>query len=127
MKTKKVIQSRFIDGSNGGYDASAEFNEVMMELAELNPRFERVDGNSFWIFYSVEMTEPENIVEQHESEGENARCIDCPYVMRDVNRYGNIDARKKWATCGKTGERTNIESRACEIYHSLASKERRRF
>jgi hypothetical protein len=47
--------------------------------------------------------------------------------MRDLNRFGNIDARKKWATCGKTGERTNIESRACEIYHGLPTQERRRF
>ena len=126
MKTKKVIQSRFIDGTDG-HEAAAEFNEAMMELAELNPKFERVDGNSFWIFYSVEMTEPENIVEEHEMAGENAHCLDCPYMMRDLNRFGNIDARKKWGTCGKTGERTNIDSRACEIYHSLSDKERRRF
>ena len=125
MKTKKVIQSRFIDGTDG-HEAAAEFNQVMMELAELNPKFER-NGNSFWIFYSVEMTEPENIVEEHEMAGENAHCLDCPYMMRDLNRFGNIDARKKWGTCGKTGERTNIDSRACEIYHSLSDKERRRF
>ena len=125
MKTKKVIQSRFIDGTDG-HDACAEFNQVMMELAELNPKFER-NGNSFWIFYSVEMTEPENIVEEHEMAGENAHCLDCPYMMRELNRFGNIDARKKWGTCGKTGERTNIDSRACEIYHSLSDKERRRF
>ena len=125
MKHTKVIQSRFIDGTDG-HDACAEFNQVMMELAELNPKFER-NGNSFWIFYSVEMTEPENIVEEHEMAGENAHCLDCPYMMRDLNRFGNIDARKKWGTCGKTGERTHIDSRACEIYHSLSDKERRRF
>ena len=125
MKTKKVIQSRFIDGTDG-HDACAEFNQVMLELAELNPSFER-NGNSFWIFYSVTMEEPETIVEKHEAEGETARCIDCPYLLRDLNRFGSIDARKKWGTCGTTGERTNIDSRACEIYHSLSAKERRRF
>lgn len=125
MKTTKIIQSMFIDGTDG-HEASAEFNRVMMELAELNPKFER-NGNSFWIFYSVEKTEPENVIEEHEAAGENAHCLDCPYVMRDLNRFGNIDARKKWATCGKTGERTNIESRACEIYYCLSEKERRRF
>lgn len=125
MKTKKVIQARFIDGSNGGYEAAAEFNEIMLELAEFNPKYERAEGNSFWIFYSVETPEPENIVEQNELAGENAHCIDCPYLMRDLNRFGNVDARKKWATCGKSGERTNIDSRACEEYHQLA--ERRRF
>ena len=125
MKHTKVIQSRFIDGTDG-HDACAEFNQAMMELAELNPKFER-NGNSFWIFYSVEMTEPENIIEEHEAAGENAHCLDCPYMMRDLNRFGNIDARKKWGTCGKTGERTNVDSRACEIYHNLSDKERRRF
>ena len=125
MKTIKTIQSRFIDGSDG-HEVSAEFNQAMMELAELNPKWER-DGNSFWIFYSVEKVEAENIVEEHEMAGESAHCIDCPYLLRDTNRFGNIDGRKKWATCGKTGERTNIESRACEIYHNLADKERRRF
>lgn len=125
MKTTKVFQTRFIDGSDG-HEAAAEFNQAMMELAQLNPKFER-EGNSFWIFYSVEITECETLTEQHEAAGENAHCIDCPYLMRDLNRFGNIDARKKWGTCGKTGERTNIDSRACDIYHSLADKERRRF
>lgn len=125
MKNIKVVQSIFIDGTDG-HDACKQFNDTMMKLAEMNPKFER-NGNSFWIFYSVEMTEPENIVEEHEAAGENAHCLDCPYLLRPENRFGNVDARKKWGTCGKTGERTHIESRACEIYHSLASKERRRF
>ena len=125
MKTTRVIQSRFIDGSDG-HDSCAEFNQTMMELAELHPTFER-NGNSFWIFFTVELNEPENIVEEHEMEGEKATCLDCPYLMRDLNRYGSIDGRKKWGTCGKTGNRTNIDSRACETYHSLAAKERRRF
>lgn len=126
MKSIRVWQSRFIDGNGDGHAASAEFNELMLELAELNPKWER-DGQTFWVFWQVEKTEPENIIEEHEAAGENAHCLDCMYCMRDLNRFGNIDARKKWATCGKTGERTNIESRACEIYHMLADKERRRF
>lgn len=125
MKTIKVIQSKYIEGSDG-YDTAAQFNEAMLELAALNPKYER-NGNSFWIFYSVEKTECEDIVDEHEQAGEKAHCLDCPYLLRPENRYGNVDARKKWGTCGKTGERTHVESRACEIYHSLASKERRRF
>lgn len=123
MKTIKMVQSRFIDGADG-HDTSAEFNQTMEELAGLNPKFER-DGKSFWIFFTVEKVEPENVVEEHELAGESATCLDCPYLMRDLNRFGNIDTRKRWATCGKTGERTHIGSRACEIYHKL--KERRRF
>lgn len=123
MKTTKIFQSRFIDGTDG-HDAAAEFNEAMIELADLNPKFER-DGSSFWIFYQVIKQEPENIVEEHELEGEYAYCIDCPFIVRDLNRFGKIDERKKWATCSKTGERTHIETSACEIYHRLSDKERR--
>ena len=102
------------------------FNEAMNELAELNPTYER-DGNVFWIHYTVIKTEPETLAERREMEGERAHCIDCMYCMRDLNRFGNIDGRKKWATCGKTGERTNIDSTACETYYKLNDKERRRF
>lgn len=125
MKTTKVFQSRFIEGSDG-HDTAAEFNEAMMELADMNPKYER-NGNSFWIFYQVEKVEPENIIDVHELAGETAHCLDCPFIVRDLNRFGNIDERKKWATCGKTGERVRIDTRACEIYHNLADSERRTF
>lgn len=116
MKHTKIVQSRFIDGSDG-HEVSAEFNQAMMELADLNPKWER-EGNSFWIFYSVEKTEAETIVEEHELAGEDAYCIGCPYCIRDLNRFGNTDARKKWATCGKTGERVRIDKSVCEIYYT---------
>lgn len=123
MKTATVVQSRFIDGSDAR-QASIEFNQAMMELAYLNPTFER-NGNDFWIFYKVEKSEAESITEEHEEAGEKAHCEDCPFFARDLNRYGNIDARKKWGTCSKQGTREHAESSACDIYHSL--RERRRF
>ena len=125
MKTTKIIQTRFINGSDG-HDTAAEFNETMIELANLNPTFER-DGNSFWIFYSVITEEPETIAEQHEVEGEKAHCGDCPYYMRPVNRLGNVDGRAKYGTCGKSGTREHIDSCACDDYYKLATAERRRF
>ena len=125
MKTTKITQTRFINGSDG-HDTAAEFNEAMMELANLNPRFER-EGNSFWIFYSVVLKEPETISEKCEQEGERAHCGDCPMFMRPLNRFGNIDGRAKHGTCGKTGQREHIESAACDDYYSLPKGERRRF
>ena len=116
MKTTKIVQSRFIHGSDG-FETSAEFNQVMMELSDLNPKWER-DGNSFWIFYSVEKTEAENIVEEHELKGERKHCEECPFIIRDLNRFGNVDGVKKHATCGKTGERVRIDSRVCEKYYT---------
>lgn len=125
MKQKKIVQSRFISGSDG-YDASVEFNQAMKELADLNPTYER-EGNSFWIFYSIIEVEYETIAEEHEAAGERAHCEDCPFLLRDTNRFGSIDGRKKWATCGKTGKRTHINSSACDYYYTLAASERRRF
>lgn len=115
MKTIKYSQSRFIDGSDG-HETAAEFNEAMIELAGLNPKWER-EGNSFWIFYTVEYEEPENLKDIYELKGVKACCIDCPYIVRDLNRFGTVDGRKKSAVCGKTGARTNVENRACEIYY----------
>lgn len=116
MKTTKIVQSRFIQGADG-FDSSAEFNQAMMELAEMNPSYER-DGNSFWIFYFVEKTEPESIVEAHEAKGENAHCEDCPFIIRDLNRFGQINGISKHATCGITGERVRIDSRVCDAYYT---------
>lgn len=122
MKTTKIFQSRYIDGSDG-HDAAAEFNEAMIELADMNPKFER-DGRSFWIFYQVEKALPENIVEEHELAGDTAYCGRCPYIVRDLNRFGRVDERKMWASCSKTCERTRIDSRACEIYYREIERRR---
>lgn len=125
MKTTKIVQTRYINGADG-HDTAAEFNEAMMELAHLNPRYER-EGNSFWIFYSVIAEEPETLAEKHEAEGEKAHCSDCPYFMRPMNRFGNIDGRAKHGTCGLSGEREHVDSCACDDYYRLEQKERRRF
>lgn len=125
MKTIKIIQSKFIDGSDG-HDTHDEFNQMMRELAFQNPKFER-DGNSFWIFYSETIEEPETLAEKHEMEGEKAHCSDCPYFMRPTNRFGLVDGRAKHGTCGKRGQREHIDSTACDDYYKLATAERRRF
>ena len=125
MRTKSIPQTKVIAG-NTPQETAMLFNEAMTELADLNPKYER-DGNVFWIYYTVVKTEAETIVEQHEMMGERAHCIDCPYLMRDLNRFGSIDGRKKWATCGKNGERTHVDSTVCEEYYNINSRERRRF
>lgn len=125
MRTKSIPQTKVIAGSTP-QETAMLFNEAMTELADLNPRYER-DGSVFWIYYTVVTNEPETIVEEHELKGERAHCIDCPYLMRDLNRFGSIDGRKKWATCGRTGERTHVDSIVCEEYYTLRPKERRRF
>lgn len=122
MKTKTIFQTKAVTG-NTPQETALLFNQTMQELADLNPTYER-DGNTFWIFYTVTQQEPETIKDVCELDGEKATCYDCPYIMRDLNRYGNIDTRKRWATCGKTGERTHIESSACDEYYRLERRKK---
>lgn len=122
MKRKSLFQTRVVQG-NTPQETALLFNEAMQELADLNPTYER-DGNTFWIFYTLTVEEPETLADTCELAGEKATCYDCPFIMRDLNRYGNIDARKRWATCGKTGERTHIESAACDEYYRLERRKK---
>lgn len=114
----KTITKHRVEAITGDtpQEAALLFNEAMDRLAELNPRFER-EGCTFWIFYKVIHDEAETISEEFELAGKTAHCLECPFIIRDQNRFGNTDAKKKWATCGKTGERTRIDSRACDIYY----------
>ena len=119
---KCVTQVRYIGGSDP-WETADLFNNTMLELAELNPTYERV-GDAYWVFYKVTTDMSERL---HENTSERtAQCVDCPYSVRDLNRHGNIDARRKWGTCAKTGERIHIESAACEIYENLAGRRRYR-
>ena len=113
MKRHTVTQIRAISGSTPA-ETALLFNETMTELAQLDPTFER-DGNTFWIYFKVEKLEAENIADENELLGKGIKCEECPLCIRDVNRFGDIDVRKKWATCGKTGNRCRIDLSACEI------------
>ena len=125
MKSRSIPQTRVIAGATP-QETAMLFNQAMEELAGLNPTYER-DGGMFWIYYNVVTHEPETVTEEYQERGEYAHCLDCPYLMRDLNRFGSIDGRKKWATCGKTGERTHVDSAVCDEYYSINSRERRRF
>ena len=115
MKHIVIPQIRAISG-NTPQEAALLFNEAMMELAPLHPTFVR-EGDTYYIQYSVEINEAETIAEEHELKGEHHKCHECPHCVRDLNRFGDIDARKVWATCAKTGKRTRINLDACDIYY----------
>lgn len=115
MKHIVIPQIRAISG-NTPQEAALLFNEAMMELAPLHPTFVR-EGDTYYIQYSVEINEAETVTEEHELKGEHHKCKECHHCVRDLNRFGDIDARKVWATCAKTGERIRINGEVCDIYY----------
>lgn len=117
MKRKSVMQVRVISG-NTPEETAMLFNDAMNELAFLNPKYER-DGGIFWIYYTVETREAETLSEAFELKGEGKDCGQCPYCVKDLNRFGEEDKRKKWATCSQSGEKVCIHSPACDIYYRL--------
>lgn len=119
----KTITKHRVEAITGDtpQEAAMLFNEAMDRLAYLNPTFER-EGCTFWIHYKVVQEEAETISDAYELKGKTAHCVECPFIIRDTNRFGNVDARKKWATCGKTGERTKIDCRACDLYYESLEK-----
>lgn len=117
MIRKSTMQVKVISG-NTPEETAAMFNSAMTELAALNPRYER-DGGIFWIYYTVEQKEPETLAEAFEVKGEGATCGDCPFCMRDLNRFGTEDKRKKRATCSKTGSQVYVWGSACDEYYKL--------
>ena len=81
-------------------------------------------GDVFWITYNKLVEEPEDIVEEHELNGECLHCKDCPYCDRVVDIYGNKDARVKWGKCTRYGMvSVNLNKKVCAAYWE--SEERR--
>lgn len=115
MKHITIPQIRAISG-NTPQEAALLFNSTMMELAEMHPSYTR-EGDTYYIQYIVEIHEAETAKEEHELKGERHKCHECPHCVRDLNRFGDIDARKVWATCASTGERVRINGSACDTFY----------
>jgi len=115
MKSTTIPQVECIEGRTR-QEAVMLFNRRMEQLANVNPAWER-EGDIFWITYNKLVEEPEDIVEEHELEGECLHCKDCPYCDRVVDIYGNKDARVKWGKCMKYGMvSVNLSKRVCAAY-----------
>ena len=115
MKSTTIPQVECVEGRTR-QEATLKFNKRMIELACVNPTWER-EGDVFWITYNKLVEEPEDIVEEHELKGEYRHCEDCPFCDRVVDIYGNIDARGKWGKCMKYGMvSVNLNKRVCAAY-----------
>lgn len=120
MKHITIPQVKPITG-NTPQEAAMLFNQAIMELAPMNPQWTR-EGDTYYITYLVEYNEAENLVEEHELKGERHTCGECPHCVRDMNRFGEADMRKKWATCCCTGQRIRIDENVCDEYYTERGK-----
>ena len=115
MRSITIPQVECIEGKTR-QETVALFNRRMEQLININPAWER-DGDVFWITYNKLVEEPENIVEEHEMNGEYRHCEDCPYCDRVIDIYGNKDSRVKWGKCMKYGMASvNLNKRVCAAY-----------
>lgn len=115
MKNITIPQVRPITGTTPE-EAAMLFNEAIVELAPMRPQWTR-EGDTYYITYTIEYNEAETLAEEYELKGECHKCEECPFCVRDLNRFGQPDARKKWATCVKRGERTSLKASVCDDYY----------
>lgn len=118
MREMNIPQIEYISG-NTPAESAALFNEAMMRLAPYHPTYERA-GADFYIYYEITKAEAEG----EPKEAKKATCGDCPFLDKDLNRFGEIDKRKKWATCKKTDIRTRMDTKACGFYYRQKRKEK---
>ena len=104
MRSVTIPQVECVEGRTR-QEAVLKFNKRMIELAYVNPSWVR-EGDVFWITYNKLIEEPENIVEEHELNGECLHCKDCPFCDRVLDIYGNIDARVS----------VNLNKKVCNAY-----------
>jgi predicted XRE-type DNA-binding protein len=120
MQTYTLKQMEAVTGSTP-QELAANYNEAMMRLQGCNPTDEWHEG-VVYIYYYTTNNVPETLADQHELAGDAAKCGQCPHCCRKMNRFGNVDTRYKWATCGKTGEPININEAACDIYYGICDR-----
>lgn len=94
------------------------FNTEMKRLAGMTTSYERV-GDSFLIYVKLTELAPETLVEAKQMQGCDHVCKDCHYCERDRNRFGEVDARKKYGYCiqGTTRRKIRIDQTVCDTFY----------
>lgn len=123
MKENKYIQCVLCEGETF-QDAVDKFNREMARLAPFNPTFTE-KGEAFLIYYKVTEFMPENIVEAKQLAGCRHHCEDCEHCVRDLNRSGEVDKRKKKAYCEYHRRRTFTDMIVCDTFYLEHQDERR--
>lgn len=115
MRREKYVQCAACIGATLE-ESVAIFNQEMHRLRSYSPTFERC-GDGFLIYYTMEERMPETVVEAKALKGIRHTCGDCTRCMRELNRFGEVDQRKKHAMCERTGERVRVDSEVCDDFY----------
>lgn len=123
MKENKYTQCILCEGET--FQAAVDkFNEVMRIHAAFNPTFERA-GEKFLVYFKVTERTPETIVEAKQLEGCSHHCEDCSHCIRDLNRFGEVDKRKKKAWCELKNNKTMTSMEVCDTFYLEHQDERK--
>lgn len=117
MKEHKYTQCILCEG-NTFQDAVNKFNTEMKRHAHLRPTFERA-GETFLIYVTVVELAPETLVEAKHLDGCRHYCEDCASCVREKNRHGVIDARKKYGFCAEQDmKKIRIDQIVCDEFYT---------
>lgn len=117
MKEHKYTQCVLCEG-NTFQEAVEKFNFEMKRHAPFRPTFERA-GETFLIYYTVVDLAPETLVEAKCLDGFTNYCEECTECVREKNRSGNIDARKKYGYCSRNGmQKIRIDQIVCDEFYT---------
>lgn len=107
-------------------EAVNKFNQAMYENRMYKPTFERA-GEAFLVYIKMTQFAPETIAEAKSLEGCKHTCKDCEHCVRDLNRFGVADKRKKTATChvGNVITRIRLDSSVCDRFYLEKQDERK--
>lgn len=117
MQYRSIKQVEAVTGSTP-QELANNFNEAMRRLQGCSPKDEW-HGDVVYIYYYANERVAECLAEEHQLAGDEHSCDECPFCTRALNASGQVDARRKWAVCGKTGEPVRISNAACDEYYSL--------
>lgn len=103
--------------------AAAQFEEKLrerlFELQDQNPsvEFDSVGNDMVARIKHKETLETEP--PKPSEVGAKFVCADCPHFVRERNKDGSIDNRKKWGGCPFAYmERTTLDSAACDVLYN---------
>ena len=115
MKVKRYKKCILCEGATLA-ESVKMFNDVMEELKDPNPDFERYN-DSFLVYVTMYEQIPETVVEEKQVQGCSHTCKECNHCKRILTRKGEINKVTKKGKCDLNGMSVFLESTVCEVFY----------